>query len=432
MANGSNLRFDVAVVGAGPAGIAAAVSAAASGATVALFDDNPRPGGQIWRGGPGVSQKSEALEWFERLGKSPVKVFRGARVFYLEGGVLSVECGDAVLSVAYANLILATGARELFLPFPGWTLPNVFGAGGMQALVKSGLPVKDKRILVAGTGPLLLAVAAYLRKAGARVIAMCEQTSWFRFARFGLGMSLVPGKLREASRMIFELGGIPLWTNCWPVSARGKDRLASVQLSLGGRIREFECDYLACGFHLLPNVELARLAGCRIQEEFVEVDEFQQTSVAKVYCAGEPTGIGGLELALVEGQVAGHAATHGEGAAKALFRQRASYRRVIRLLKDAFPLRHELRALARSDTLVCRCEDVSLERFREYDSWRAAKLQSRCGMGPCQGRVCGAAARFLFGWDTDSARPPVFPVKCSSLAAVAEPEEVGQLNGGIR
>jgi D-hydroxyproline dehydrogenase subunit alpha len=432
MASATHLRFDVAVVGAGPAGIAAAVSAAASGAAVALFDDNPRPGGQIWRGGPGASQKSEALQWFDRLENSSVKVFRGARVFYLEGGVLSVESGDAVFSVTHQNLILATGARELFLPFPGWTLPNVVGAGGMQALVKSGLPVKDKRILVAGTGPLLLAVAAYLRKAGAKVIAMCEQTSWFRFARFGLGMSLVPGKFREASRMIFDLGGIPLWTNCWPVSARGKDRVASVQLSLGGRIREFECDYLACGFHLLPNTELARLAGCRIQEDFVEVDEFQRTSVEKIYCAGEPTGIGGLELALVEGQIAGYAAAHAGDAAKALFRRRAGYRRVIRLLKDAFPLRHELRTLARSDTLVCRCEDVSLEHLREFDSWRAAKLQSRCGMGPCQGRVCGAAARFLFGWETDSARPPVFPVKCSSLAAIVEGEEVGQLNGGSR
>lgn len=432
MSNAANLRFDVAIVGGGPAGIAAAVSAADSGAKVALLDDNPRPGGQIWRGGPGASQKSEALRWFERLENSSAKVFRGARAFHVEPRFLTAESGDSVLSMEYKELILATGARELFLPFPGWTLPNVVGAGGLQALVKSGLPVNGKRVIIAGTGPLLLAVATYLRRSGAKVLAVCEQASWSRYARFGLGMSLIPGKLREALKMVFELGDTPLWTSCWPISAIGEDRLTCVRLSHGGRVREIECDYLACGFHLLPNVEFARLAGCRIHDGFVEVNEFQQTSVENVYCAGEPTGIGGLELALVEGQIAGFAAAHAENTARRLFRQRAIHRRAVRLLKNAFRLRPELRAVAKPDTLVCRCEDVSLERLRAFGSWRSAKLQSRCGMGPCQGRVCGAAVQFLFGWETDSVRPPVFPVRCSSLAAIAEPEEVSQLNGGSR
>ncbi len=430
MNRGTNPAFDVAIIGAGPAGIAAAVSAAESGATVALLDDNPRPGGQIWRGGPGAAHKPEAVRWFDRLQKSPVKVFYGARVFYLEGRDLSAESGDAVLDITFRDLILATGARELFLPFPGWTLPNVVGAGGLQALVKSGLPIRDKRVLVAGTGPLLLAVATYLRQARAKVVALCEQTSFSRFARFGLGMSRVPGKLREAVHMFYELAGIPLWTNCWPLAAKGKDRLASVQLSHRGRIREVECDYLACGFHLVPNVELARMIGCRTRDGFVEVDEFQQTSTAHVFCAGEPTGIGGLELSLLEGQIAGHAAARSEDAASRFFGRRATYRKAVGLLKDAFALRPELKAAAQPDTLVCRCEDVSLQRLLEYDSWRSAKLQTRCGMGPCQGRVCGAAAQFLFGWEIDSVRPPVFPVKCSSLAAISAGGEATHLTGG--
>jgi D-hydroxyproline dehydrogenase subunit alpha len=432
MSSSANPLFDIAVLGAGPAGIAAAVSAADSGASVALLDDNPRPGGQIWRGGPGASQKSEALRWFERLEKSSVKIFRGARVFHVEHGFLTAESGDAVLSIEYKELILATGAREFFLPFPGWTLPNVVGAGGLQALVKSGLPVAGKRVVVAGTGPLLLAVATYLRKCGANVLTVCEQTPWSRFARFGLGMSLIPGKLREATKMLVELGDTPLWTSCWPIAAIGTDRVSAVRLSHKGRIREIECDYLACGFNLLPNVEIARLAGCRIQDGFVEVNDVQQTSVADVYCAGEPTGIGGLELALMEGQIAGLAAAHEENAARKLFRRRATHRRAVRLMKDAFRLRPELRAVAKPDTLVCRCEDVSLDRLRAFDSWRSAKLQSRCGMGPCQGRVCGAAVQFLFGWEPDSVRPPVFPVRCASLAAIAEPEEVSELKGGSR
>ena len=424
----ANPVYDVAVVGAGPAGMAAALSAVESGARVVLFDDNPRPGGQIWRGGPAPAQKGEAVGWFERLGKSPIDVFHNARVFHLEENALSAESGDAVLQISFRNLVLATGARELFLPFPGWTLPNVMGAGGMQALVKSGLPIKHKRVVIAGTGPLLLAVAVYLRHEGAILAALCEQTSWLRYVRFGAAISFLPGKMRQAIEMSFQLGGVPFKANCWPVAAEGKDRLEAVQLSHGGRLETVECDYLACGYHLIPNVELARMAGCRLCEGFVEVDEFQRTSAPNIYCAGEPTGIGGVELSLLEGQIAGYAATKWESAARELFSKRAKFRRAVPLLKRGFELRPELKALPKPDTLVCRCEDVSMQRLLEHNSWRDAKLQTRCGMGPCQGRVCGAAARFLFDWEMDSARPPVFPVKCSSLAAVG----AGDSNGGTQ
>lgn len=430
MNSDANPHFDVAVVGAGPAGMAAAVCAAESGARVALFDDNPRPGGQIWRGGPAPAQKGAAEVWFERLGKSSVSSFHSARVFHLEDGALSAESGDAVLQVAFRNLILATGARELFLPFPGWTLPNVMGAGGLQALVKSGLPIQGKRVIVAGTGPLLLAVASYLRHAGAKLVAICEQTSWARYVRFGATISFLPGKMRQAAEMSFELTGVPFKANCWPVAAEGRDRLEAVHLSQGGRVQRVECDYLACGFHLIPNVELPRMAGCRLHEEFVEVDDFQRTTVSNVYCAGEPTGIGGVELSVLEGQIAGFTATKWESAALELFPKRAKFRRAVSLLKKGFELRPELKALPKPETLICRCEDVSMQRLLEHDCWRDAKLQTRCGMGPCQGRVCGAAARFLFNWDMDSARPPVFPVKCSSLAAVGA--ATGESNGGTR
>lgn len=429
MYSSANPVYDVAVVGAGPAGMAAAVSASESGARVALFDDNSRPGGQIWRGGPSPHQEGSTA-WFGRLGKSAVDRFHGARVFHIEEGALAAETGDAVLQIAFHNLILATGARELFLPFPGWTLPNVLGAGGLQSLVKSGLPIKDKRVVVAGTGPLLLAVAAYLRDHGAKIVALCEQASWIRYIRFGMSIPFLPGKMRQALRMSFDLVGIRTWANCWPVAAEGKDRLESVQISRSGRIEKLDCDYLACGFHLVPNVELARLAGCRLQDGFVEVDEFQRTSVPSVFCAGEPTGIGGVELSLLEGQIAGYTATHWEGAARRLLPRRANFRRSVGLLQKSFELRPELKALAKPDTFVCRCEDVPMQRMLEHDSWRAAKLHTRCGMGPCQGRVCGAAARFIFGWELDSARPPVFPVKCSSLTTVGA--GAADSNGGTQ
>jgi NADPH-dependent 2,4-dienoyl-CoA reductase/sulfur reductase-like enzyme len=414
-----HLRFDVAVVGAGPAGIAAALAAADSGRTIGLIDDNPTAGGQIWRGAYNSARPSAAASWFDRLNKSAVQIVRGARVFHAAAGELAAESDDSVIQISYGKLILATGARELFLPFPGWTLPNVMGAGGLQAFVKSGLEISGKRIVIAGTGPLLLAVAAYARKCGAKVIGICEQTTRPKMARFGLKMMLIPDKAAEALRFAYDLRGIPHWTDCWPVAAFGNRRLETVRISRQGQTSEIACDYLACGFHLIPNVELPRMCGCRLRESFVAVDEYQQTSVPGIFCAGEPTGIGGLELALVEGEIAGYAATNWEDRAQHLFAKRTSRQKVVRILQDAFPLRPELKNLARPDTLVCRCEDVPHERLCEHASWRAAKLHARCGMGPCQGRICAPAAEFLFGWQIDSVRPPLFPVRCSSLVALS-------------
>src|ERR1700723_78431 len=262
-------RFDTLVVGAGPAGIAAAVSAAGAGQRVGLVDDNPAPGGQIWRSG--ASQPAAARSLLARLGAASVKRLQGWRVFDSPtGGVLHAECENECAELHYGKLILATGARELFLPFPGWTLPNVMGAGGLQALLKSGLDIAGKRIVVAGTGPLLLAVAAYARKCGAQVIGICEQTTRPRMVGFGMKMLLVRGKAPEVLRFPYDLRGIPHWTDCWPVAAFGNRRVESVRISRQGLTSEIECDYLACGFHLIPNSELPRMCGCRLQQGLVE------------------------------------------------------------------------------------------------------------------------------------------------------------------
>ena len=153
---------------------------------VGLVDDNFSPGGQIWRAGIEGSNP-QATEWIKRLQVAQVVKLCGVRIFHQpETGVLLGETKNEICELRYDKLILATGARERFLPFPGWTLPNVMGAGGLQAMVKSGLYIHGKRVIVAGTGPLLLAVAAYLRKHGAEIAILCEQTSWSSLARFGL------------------------------------------------------------------------------------------------------------------------------------------------------------------------------------------------------------------------------------------------------
>jgi NADPH-dependent 2,4-dienoyl-CoA reductase/sulfur reductase-like enzyme len=427
----AQVQCDIAVVGGGPAGIAAAVTVAESGGKVVVIDDNARAGGQIWRGGGAVKgQPREASCWFERLSKSGVQVLSGARVFHAQAGILEAETDRSLLQIRFGKLIVAAGAREIFLPFPGWTTPNVFGAGGLQALAKSGLPVAEKRVVVAGTGPLLLAVAAYLTEHGASVACICEQARLSDLLNFGALMFRFPKKFAEAIRFRVKTRHTSYWTESHVIAAIGKDRLEAVRVSQRGHARDIPCDYLAYGYHLAPNTEVPQMLGCSVREGFVQVDECQQTTEAGIYCAGEPTGIGGVELALLEGQIAGHAAAGDADSAKALFPARARYRKFVRAMKETFSLRPELAALATDDILLCRCEDVTVGNARKHDSWKSAKLHTRCGMGPCQGRVCGTAAAFLFGWNIESQRPPVFPARCSSLAAMSSFAAGRQINGG--
>ena len=414
---------DVLVVGAGPAGLAAAWRTARTGLRVSVVDDNPTAGGQIWRGEQTKASSPEAHAWFERIRSVDIRMINGARVFQQpEAGMLLAETPDGVCELKYESLVLATGARERFLPFPGWTLPNVMGAGGLQALVKTGVPIEGKRVVVAGSGPLLLAVAAYLRERGANVLLIAEQASSTRLARFGFGLMWEKEKLSQALSLRKEFSGkgvtaqrVEYLNGCWVLEAHGNEKLESVTLFRGGKRWQVKCDYLASGFHLVPNVELAELLGCVVEDSSVKVDEYQQTTVKNVYSAGESTGIGGLELSLVEGEIAGLAAAGKRDEARKLFPNREKRRKFADLLNRTFALRDELKHLAAPETIVCRCEDVTFERLRTHSSWRAAKLQTRCGMGPCQGRVCGGAVEFLFGWRAESVRPPALPVRVESL-----------------
>jgi len=418
MGRDSQQRFDVLVIGGGPAGMAAAVRAAECGVSVGMVDDNAACGGQIWRGS--AEHGKDAATWSERLRNAGITTLYGWRVFQQpEAGTLLAEGPDRVYELRYSNLVIATGARERFLPFPGWTLPNVMGAGGLQAMVKSGLPIRGKRVVVAGMGPLLLAVASYIRKQGAEIPLICEQASWAALAQFAARLWCYPGKIAQGLQLKRQLAGIPFAANSWPMTAHGGRMLESATISRSGKAEVIPCDYLACGFHLVPNVELPALLGCKISDGYITVDDFQQTSVKGIFCAGEPTSIGGVDKSLVEGQIAGLAAVGETKAARKLFAERKRARRFARMLDRAFRLRSELKELPSPDTIVCRCEDVSYSRLQEHGSWRAAKLHTRCGMGPCQGRICGPATQFLFQWNPDSVRPPAFPVRVESLANLA-------------
>jgi NADPH-dependent 2,4-dienoyl-CoA reductase/sulfur reductase-like enzyme len=409
-------KFEIVVVGAGPGGIAAACAAAESGKRVALLDDTPWLGGQIWRGQQKKSSLPQARMWLERFQQSGATLLAQTSVIAApRPGVLMAEHPAGAREIHWEQLILATGARELFLPFPGWTLPGVIGPGGLQALVKNGWPIEGQRVVLAGSGPLLLAVADGLRQHGANVISINEQAPWSRLAGFSLKLLSHPGKLLQGAQLKLSLLGIPHRCGVWPVRAEGDDQVRCVTLTDGTKTWTETCDVLACGFGLVPNVELPVALGCARQDDFIKVDQWQRSSVPDIYCVGELTGIGGADAAIVAGQIAGYAASSQRPKAEAWFRERNAGQQFVAALAEAFALRPELKSLATDETFLCRCEDVTLGRVRKFSGWREAKLQTRCGMGACQGRVCGAAAKTILGWDLTSVRPPVLPARVQSL-----------------
>lgn len=421
-------EYEVVVLGGGPAGIAAACTAAESGCRVALLESTPWLGGPIWRVRSGESPPRLARHWLARLERSSVEVFDRTTAFaHTSPDVLHTERGDEVLYVGWHQLILAVGSQELFLPFPGWTLPNVVGTGGLQLLGKSGWPVAGRRVVVAGTGPLSLAVAAYLARHGARVTDILEQAPWSALAKFARQLPvLAPAKVWQAIGYQKSLLRTRYRAGCWPVEAHGKERLEGVTFSNGQRVWTRDCDYLACAFGLIPNLQWPLLLGCRTDQAAVSMDAFQRTSLARVLCAGEATGITGVDGALVEGQIAGYAAAGKEKLAERLFPAREKSRRFAAALATAFALRQELRTLASDSTVICRCEDVEWQDIRRFDDLRSAKLHTRCGMGSCQGRVCHSALRLLKGWSADTVRPPLLPTRVGSLAGATNALEEGR------
>ncbi len=411
------LATDILIVGGGPAGLAAAFAASKyANKCITVVDDNPLLGGQIWKASLGKVKSPAARHLIDAISTGEVKIVNHAQVFgSLNANTLLAETPNGSIDLEFEKLIIATGARELFLPFSGWTLPNVCGAGGLQALVKGGLNIENKRVVVAGTGALLLAVAEFLKSKGAQIVAIAEQAPAAKINRFALGLWRSPAKILQAIDLKRKLFDIPYLTECWVTSAGGKTGLETVELTRRGKTWTIECDYLSCGFNIVPNTELAAVQGCRIDDGVVWVNEYQETSIENIFCAGEPTGIGGVDASLIEGKIAGYAASGNTQKAAGLFTQRDKAHRFSDSINRTFELRDELRSLATAETIVCRCEDVEYGRLKEFSNFRDAKLQTRCGMGPCQGRICGAATNFLFGWKPGSVRPPIFPVKMENL-----------------
>ncbi|MEG3630294.1 FAD-dependent oxidoreductase [Streptomyces poriticola] len=451
------MRTDLAVIGAGPAGLAAALAADARGVRVALVDAAPGPGGQYYRqpaAGLGA-RRARALHhrWrtWERLrdalAASDVTVLTGHHVWCVErraGGftvhALLGPAQEEPAAVHADTVLLATGGHEQVLPFPGWTLPGVVTAGGAQALLKGSLAVPGRTAVVAGTGPLLLPVATGLAAAGVRVAALVEAAGPRRLARHTRALA---GKLPEGAGYAARLlrHRVRVLARHAVVRAHGDDRLTGVTvaaLDTAGRVRpgtrrRLGCDTLAVGHGMLAHTDLAESLGCRLDGQVVAVDTEQRTSVPGVWAAGEATGVGGAALALAEGHLAGRsvaARLHGSapGPAPAAVRSRSRLRTAAAALDSAYAPSPHWTEQVTDDTVVCRCEEVTAGDVRAARALgagdvRTVKLLTRAGMGWCQGRVCGPAVAGLTGCPPEpSRRPFARPVPLGVLAD-QHPEE---------
>jgi len=240
-------------------------------------------------------------------------------------------------------------------------------------------------------------------------------------ARFGVSLAATPAKLAQAFQLTRGFAGLRYLTSSVVRAAQGSGRVErAIVERAGGRRETIDCDRIACGYGLVPNTTLGRALGCATRADgAIAIDEAQRTSVANVFAAGECVGVGGMELARVEGRLAGLAAVEVEQGEQ-LRRERERWQGFAARVESAFALRDHTRQLPADDTLLCRCEDVSIGEARAHANWRDAKLHTRCGMGACQGRICGGAAQALLGWDVTQVRPPIHPAQIATLMLAAD------------
>lgn len=417
-------RHDVVVVGAGPAGLAAAVAASECGRSVLVLDQAPHAGGQVWRHRPGEVPAPLLVELLRRLAARGGAIARQATVLDAPApGELVVDFDGRIERIQAPALVLATGAVERLLPFPGWTLPGVMGVGGLQAMLKAGLSVRRQRVVIAGTGPLLLPVAATVAKGGGDLALVAEQagrTDVLRFARRAL---TDPARLRQAIGLWMSTLGTAYRWDSWVVAADGDSRLRQVTVQIGGRDRVIACDWLAAAAGLVPRTELAELLGCALTGGGtgggVAVDADQATTVPGIWAAGECCGVKGESAGMAEGTIAGCMAADAVAAISPRVRRlREAGRRFAVLLEAAFAPRPELLRRVTPETIVCRCEDVPAGAVNPGWSQRQAKLWTRMGMGSCQGAVCGPACAALYGWSRNAVRPPLGSPPLGAWAAM--------------
>ncbi len=460
----------VLIVGAGPAGTRAAETLVAAGLAPIVVDEAPRNGGQAYRQQPpGFTRPARTLYGFEaRKAQAIHRTFDrlearvdfrpSTLVWSIGAGTAHLQGPEGITRLRYDVVLLATGAMDRLIPFPGWTLPGVFTMGGAQVALKSqGCAVGDPMVFM-GTGPLLYLVAVQYAHAGAKVAAVLDT------ARFTDALPALPGLL--AGRTTFAMGiwymtwlklhGVPVHRGITPVAAEGDGHIEAVRYQdARGRTRRVACAGLGFGYGVKSEVQLADLLDCPMAYDPLArqwlpiVDANGRAEVPNVYLAGDGAGIAGADAAELRGELAALAILEDHGHPVAAARQAKLRRALARIgrfrvaLERALPFPDRLAPALPDDTIVCRCEAITAGDLRHAqgltpEEINRAKAYTRAGMGRCQGRVCGIAAAQILA-DTLGCSPdavgrmrgqaPVKPIAigAGALAAEEDPERAASI-----
>ncbi|MER8454232.1 NAD(P)/FAD-dependent oxidoreductase [Mesorhizobium sp. M1428] len=452
-------RFDLVVIGAGPAGLAGAIQAQKLGLSVVVLDDGVRPGGQIYRNLENLTETMQSV-----LGKNyrnGEKLLKDARYMALdvrtETAVWHISADktvyfirhDEVASVSAGAIMLATGALERPFPIPGWTLPGVMTAGAAQIAMKVGSAIPAGRIVLAGCGPLLYLVAGQLAQAGANVQAVLDITprmNYWRAIRYAKLDFTSLSQILDGIGMIRAISaqGIRRVRHVEDIKVRGENRAEVVEYSTSGESGTIEAECVLLHQGVVPNIQLHRHLGCEVRWDDSQlcfhpvVDGHWQTSVPGIFAVGDNASIMGAKASEYSARSAAlYIAQNAKGtqdlktvnAIHKKFRRLTGMRNFLDILYQP-PVQFRVPTL--SDTIICRCEEITAGEITELARSgcagpNQAKFFTRCGMGPCQGRNCGLTVTELFADASGKSphevgyyniRSPIRPVKLGALAGV--------------
>jgi NADPH-dependent 2,4-dienoyl-CoA reductase/sulfur reductase-like enzyme len=455
--------YDVVVIGAGPAGLAASATAAGAGLSTLLLDENAGPGGQVWRGidSTPVNDKSvlgadywSGAEIAKAARDSGAEIIHRATVWSLDRNLdLGISIGGGSAFVKAKRVILATGSQERPFPISGWTLPGVMTAGAAQTMLKSSGLVPDGRTVIAGQGPLLWLLAAQILRLGGRIDRVLDTTpraSYFAAAPHALAFMTSPYFMKGLALMREVKARVPVIKGVTELSAAGDGQLANVSYTAGGKRETLPADLLLLHQGVVPNVNLAMAAGAEHRWDELQLcwspvlDADGESSVPGIAIAGDGAGIGGAQAAVWRGRIAAHAAAAAllpTAAARlpAIATLRNELKRAERgrlFLDTLFQPAAEFR-IPKGDTIVCRCEEITAQDVLDSVAIGATgpnqlKAYRRTGMGPCQGRLCGLTVTELMAQARGKTpqeigyyrlRAPVKPIMLSELASLPKTEE---------
>jgi NADPH-dependent 2,4-dienoyl-CoA reductase/sulfur reductase-like enzyme len=449
--------YDVVVIGAGPAGLAAAATAAEAGLSTLLLDENAGPGGQVWRAiaSTPVTERDHlgadywaGADLVQAVRSSGAEIIQRATVWSLDRNLeVGVSVGGASSFLKARRVILATGALERPFPIPGWTLPGVMTAGAAQTMLKSSGLVPDGPTVIAGQGPLLWLLAAQILRLGGRIdriLDTTERRNYLAALPHAFAFMTSPYFAKGLALMKEVRAKVPVVTGVSELAAAGDGQIATVTYVSGSRRETIPVQLLLLHQGVVPNVNLAMAAGIEHRWDDLQLcwspvlDHDCNTSVDGIAIAGDGAGIGGAGAAIVRGRIAARAAVEALAPAAAaklapMSTFRASLAQAERgraLLDTLFRPARQFR-IPSGDTIVCRCEEVTAKDVLDAVAIGATgpnqlKAYRRTGMGPCQGRLCGLTVTELMAQARGKTaqeigyyrlRAPVKPITLAELAA---------------